>query len=674
MATGDPAIDAAFSSVSADTSSHPVTGDEAIDTAFNGNSSSQTSQPEVTYDANLFRKRVGRDPSPTELANFKQFKGVGFAGDPTQGKFTAGQAAVGGVEDALSLGTGTILGVPAAAGGYLYGLTGANGSDSLSAARAARNAVTYQPRTEAGQAGLETLGQIKPGEIAPRLLDVAGAPNAAQTVREVEERTGDVAPLLGEAAAGFPVTRATAGGIAKVVPAMDDPEAPTNVVSRQAQAALDKTTAESQQSMGAAQAVPPASSLPPALQKAVVAHAQRTGGAINPEALTNHAEAMQHGVQLMEGQATRDPILYSNEQNSVDPKIRARINKQEDQLTDAIDDVRREAGPATVGNNPIQNGQIAVDSLKSYDVPVKADIKGRYKALIDANGGTVPIDTSSFLQNVDAQLKKQYLTDSVPSQGTAILNSLRRDEPMDFEGFEAARSRLAEAQREGGSGGVAAGIIRNQLEQLPLSPAAASLKGLADSARSAAKARFDAMEADPAYEAAVNDTAKIGAPSPLADKFLDKYALNAPKANLDLMMQKLDEGGQEAVASHTLSTMRKAAIGNTGEVMPNGYAGFMQKYGPKLDSLVKPDTAESLDSLGRVIHNAKVAPPGDVVNYSKSGVIMNAAQGAGESFVNAKTAGLGIPIIKRLVSSRDVKRTLEPGAGLSRLSDVVNRP
>lgn len=197
---------------------------------------------------------------------------------------------------------------------------------------------------------------------------------------------------------------------------------------------------------------------------------------------------------------------------------------------------------------------------------------------------------------------------------------------------------------------------------------------MADIARGAAKSRFDALEADPAYEAAVNDTAKIGTPSPLADKFLDKYALNAPKASLDLMMQKLDEGGQEAVGSHTLSTMRKAAIGNTGKVTANGYAGFMQKYGPKLDSLVKPDTVESLDSLGRVIHNAKVAPPGDVVNYSKSGVIRNAATGAGETFVNAKTAGLGIPIIKQIVHARDVKRTLEPGAGLSRLSDVVNRP
>lgn len=34
----------------------------------------------IVYDASLFRKRVGRDPSPAELANFKQFKGGGWAG------------------------------------------------------------------------------------------------------------------------------------------------------------------------------------------------------------------------------------------------------------------------------------------------------------------------------------------------------------------------------------------------------------------------------------------------------------------------------------------------------------------------------------------------------------------------------------------------------------------
>src|ERR1700747_1448222 len=122
------------------------------------------SSPAVTYDAAEFKRRVGRDPESAELANFKAFKGVGFAGDPTQGKFTAGQAAVGGGEAALSLATGIPAAI-AAAPAYVVGLTGVGGTNSLDAARATRNALTYSPRTEAGQAALQTVGEIRPGEI-----------------------------------------------------------------------------------------------------------------------------------------------------------------------------------------------------------------------------------------------------------------------------------------------------------------------------------------------------------------------------------------------------------------------------------------------------------------------------------------------------------------------------
>lgn len=512
-----------------------------------------------------------------------------------------------------------------------------------------------------------TLGNQISGRpaIGPEAVSTAydknfGTGPAAQTFKE------RIPQAIEAISTAVPVIKGV-GGIAGRV------AAPAPVID--AQAALDRAAANSPQSMGAAAAAPRISNLSPPLQQGFRQAVQKTGGAVNPEAAVNHAEADLHGVQLMDGQASRDPTQFSNEQNSTNPAIVKRINDQETQMTDAIDNIRREAAPGAVQNNHIENGQIAVDGLKAHDEPVQADIRAKYKALVDANGGAVPIDPGTFLGNVDSALKKNYLTKSVPPAAAELLDSLRANEPLDFEGFEAARTRLAEAQREGGSSGQAARIIRGELEQLPLSPAAAGLKGLADSARSAAKARFDALEADPAYQAAVDDVAsgvKRGQPSPLADRFLDKYALGtAPKANVDTMMAKLDTEAQQAVASHTLNAIRKGAITPNGKVSPNGYNSAMQKYGPKLGSLVSSETAESLDSLGRVITNAKVPPPGHSVNYSKSGVIINAAQGIGEVAVNAKTFGLGMPVIKQIAEGRAVKRALAPGAGLTRLSDVA---
>ncbi len=507
--------------------------------------------------------------------------------------------------------------------------------------------------TVASDTGSPLLGAIANSAVNLEALGLGGKGSAA-AIKATGKAAGTATDLAGSVASAFRPTPLTA------------------------QQVVERSAINSPQSMGAASAAANLSKAPPQIKVAIVKAAQQTGGAVNDVAMHNHLEAAAHGVDLMEGQATRDATTFSDEQNSTNPAVMKRRQDQEVQMTDAIDNIRREAGPTTVQNNPIQNGQLAVDALKSYDEPIKADIKSKYQALVDANGGTVPIDPGQFLSNVDSALKKQYLTASVPPAASELLGSLRAGEPLDFEGFEAARTRLAEAQRDGGSSGVAAGIIRNQLEQLPLSQQAAGLKGLADTARSAAKARFDALDSDPAYQAAVDDNAKIGTPSPLADKFLDKYALSAPKANLDLMMQKLSPEAKQAVASHALSTIRDSAITNNGKVSPNGYNGAIQKYGPKLSSLVGPETVESLESLGHVITNAKVPPEGHFVNYSKSGVLRNAATGTaqeiGGAVLNAKTMGLGVPIVKGLADRAFAKRVLAPGAGLGKLSDIANPP
>jgi hypothetical protein len=550
----------------------------------------------------------------------------------------------------------------------LSGVTGGVGSlaDALTGSDPGTHDYAYRPRTEAGKA-IAAASADEAAAVGRGYDAVVGTGPLAQTLKErVPEALGAISTVTGLAE-----TPKVVGGIAKTTSGLAQIpklfKEPLDV-----QAAMDAAASNSPQSMGAAAAAQRINLLSPAMRQGFRDAVQKTGGAVNPEAAVNHAEADAHGVQLMEGQATRDPAQFSREQNSTHPDIVKRINDQNTQMTEALDEIRREASPGAVQNSPIDNGQIAVDSLKAYDEPVQADIRAKYKALTDANGGSVPIDPGTFLGKVDTALKKNYLTNSVPPAAAELLNGVRNGEPLDFEGFEAARTRLAEAQREGGSAGQAARIIRGELEQLPLSPAGAHLKGLADTARAAAKARFDELDADPAYQAAVDDVSngvRRGEPSALADRFLDKYALGtAPKANVDRMTAKLDPEAQQAVAAHTLSTIRKSAIPASGTITPTGLNNALAKYGPKLDSLISPESQEALESLGRVVSNAKTPPPGHFVNYSKSGVIINAAQGVGEAALNAKTFGIGAPIIKKLSEGSWAKQTLKPGAGLDKLT------
>ncbi len=542
---------------------------------------------------------------------------------------------------------------------------------------ALENSLTYDPKTPEGKYAIGQIGKVvKP--VAEGVKKATGALIGDENVPAVSDTVNAIPVFKLPAAIGSlgSATADTARAVGNVV------KAPLNkyrdLVYQGKQDSL--SSLDSAQSMGAARSAPSIDKLSPSLRRAVREASQETGAVPNADVLERHAEADLHGVQLTEGQATRDPITYSNEQNSTHKDIVKRLGDQNDQLTDAIDNVRREAAPGAVQNDPIENGQIAVDSLKAYDEPVRADIDAKYAAARSASAdGDLQMNGSSFVENANKALKPQSKFRFLPSTVKGILDDVgEAGGKMSLDDYQAYDTQLgneiAKAKASGDGNAVAAITrVRDVLHTVePIGEETAKAKALFSTARSAARARFEALEADPGYEAAVNDISlngvKKGKPSALADKFLDRYALQAPKANVDRLMEKLDPDAQQAVAAHTLSTIRKAAITNNGVVTPSGFTGAVSKYGSKLDSLVSPETRESLDSLGRVIHNAKVAPPGHFVNASKSGVISNAAHGVaqplGEAVINAHTLGMGVPVIKGIAENRFAKRVLAPGAGL----------
>jgi hypothetical protein len=647
----------------------PAAAQDARTAFFASGGQTDTPAPPTVYDAALFRKRVGRDPEPAELANFKASKGVGWAGDPTQGKFTAGQAAVGGAEDALSLASGTLLGVPAAAGGYLVGLTGVNGSTSLTAARTARNAVTYQPRSEAGQAGLATIGQIRPGEIVPRFLDAAGMPNAAETTREVEERTMDVAPLLGEAAAGFPTSRAVGK---RVFSPMQDPESAPSAADVAA-----NTTRDSPQSMGAAAASPRISNASPQLQQAMVTAAQKTGGAVNPDALGRHLEAdtLPVPVPLTEGEALGDVTRISNERNN--PGLADWYNKRNGKLKENLQAIRDEVGPDVFTTNAVEHGDTLIKAYEDKDAAATADISAKYKALADANGGNLPMDGKGFVQNAQAALKQQMKAPFLPSGIQATLSELGSG-PMTFENFENLRTTLAaegrKAARSGdGNAEAAINIVRDQLENMPVEGRTADVKALADTARSAAKARFDALRADPAYKAAID-----GSVPP--DRFVQRFVTGGTRDNVALMKQNLahDPVAQQTMGVAAIDSLRDAARVNpdgTGVFSQAGFNKQRRALDTKMRSLISPEHAETVESLGNVARYTQEQPAGHFINNSKTFVAAAAegAKGLAEHAVNSKTLGIGGTAARNFMNKRaakaELRRITAPGAGLDVLEE-----
>ena len=449
-------------------------------------------------------------------------------------------------------------------------------------------------------------------------------------------------------------------------------------------------------SVGAA-ATPDATIIKQALQTATPEFQQLYGNMpldkVNAPVVLRHLEgdSLPVPVRLTEGQATGDLVKISKEQNTRGtPEGQAlayRLNEQNKALVDNVPAIREKAAPDVYSTRTIESSEALIDAYKKLDADRSAQISSAYKKLEDANGGTFPVDGVQLAKNADALLAKKLKTNFVPPEIAADLKRFREGEPMTFEQFEALRTNLAaeirKAERSGdGNRSMASSLVYQALEDLPLQGSAAQLKPLADSARSLAKSRFDALKKDPAYKAAVNETVP-------ADKFFDKYVIRGVNKNVNTMVETLgrDSVGHQHIKAGTINWLSdKAGI-------VDGKGNFSQaNYNKALKSLddvrnyqeiFDPETQLQLKTLGNVANYTQFQPRGSYVNNSNTlvGYLANKAAGGAEALGNV--AGLkfvgGYPVgteARKFIRSRKekaaVEKSLQPGAG-STLEDVKNK-
>lgn len=259
-------------------------------------------------------------------------------------------------------------------------------------------------------------------------------------------------------------------------------------------------------SVGAA-AVPDVVTIRQALQSATPEFQQMYGNmpldkANKPVLMRDlEADSLPIPMRLTEGMATQDPVKISREQNlrGQQPELAYHINKLNEQLVENVPLIRERAAPDVYATKTIESSQALIDAYKALDDTRSAEISKAYKALEDAAGGEFPVDGVTLAQNAEAALAKKLKTDFLPSGIKNQLERFKNGEPMTFEAFEAMRTNLAaeirKAERTGdGNAAMASSIVREALENLPLKGEAAALKPLADTARSLAKSRFDALK------------------------------------------------------------------------------------------------------------------------------------------------------------------------------------
>ena len=527
--------------------------------------------------------------------------------------------------------------------------------------------ITEDPayKQEAVRRAMDSIGQYI-GESANTISQKTGIPKS-----DVENMINTLSFAAGE---GFAATKGARAKLSeqfnKAFPEME--QAPKPSMAGVGAAATDKSTILNQ----ALQNATP--ELKAELQKLKPEE-------VNLPVLERHIEAdsLPVPIKLSEGQATRDPHIFSEEMNSrgKNKELATRYNEQNAQLVENIDAIKENASPNVYGTNHVENGQSLIDAYLDIDKQRLANIDSKYEALRQAAGGNFPIDGVAFADNALNSLKKNLKTEFLPDSIMRQVNAFKRGEPMTFEQFEAMRTNLASEMRKAdragdGNAEFALGKVREALEDLPLVGETAELKILADDARSAAKERFDTLDADKAYKSAIN-----GKVAP--DDFIQKFVINGKKNDIDTMVRHLGEDSQarEVMAAGVVNWLKSKA-----GILPDGSGAFSQKgfnkalssIDPKILNIVGPEVNAQLQALGKTARNIQERPAGGYVNESNtfvSGLAEKAKSGA-EIGLNYTLGGGVVPVgtmartaVHNVKEAVKVKQALKPGAGV-KLKDI----
>jgi hypothetical protein len=576
------------------------------------------------------------------------------------------------VETALTLGTGAITAPIAAVeqlGSDIYGKITGKPNVGQDVFKARMQAGTYVPRTESGKEMVETVGKAfeatkLPPVLAPELTAVTAAgrlPPAKpegkpkmtakeyETTRAIVEGT---APQFKQDPPGLP-------GLASVGAAgRRDPVA--------IRAAIDALPVEMQ---GAARNIPT--------------------NRVNLQALESHAQALNLPVpiNLTRGQATGDLVALSNELNRRGElqNIAYRMGETNKALIENLSAIRDRAAPDLPGSKPSDFGQIVIDTYKGIDTDRLTNIKNLYKNLETAAGGDFPIDSRAFVNNADTQLSKKLKSEFVPATIQRQLQAYRDGGKMDFEQFEALRSNLYKETTKAqvandGNATMALSIIRDSLEELPLTGGAAALKPLADAARAAARERFQALDRDPAYKAAVND--KVA-----AENFVNTFVLSKGKGtekNVQTMMDTLGKGtdGQYAVAANIIEYLRSKSVDQQGNFSQAAYNKALKELDPKLQNIFDGATAQTLRDLGEVSKKVMAQPKGSFANNSNTfvsalaervgkGISKSAEQGLNILVPGASIGTAAAEVRARRAGRKFEEESLKPLAGVEGKSNLI---
>jgi len=395
------------------------------------------------------------------------------------------------------------------------------------------------------------------------------------------------------------------------------------------------------------------------------------------------ADSLPVPVRLTKGQATQDPILISRERNErkLKEQLAYHFNDQNKALQENATLMKDRVAPNIHTTDYVADSEQAINLVNQKIAADDKAISEAYKALENYGAGKIQVDSATFGNEA-----KKALSDDIEFLPSVIANRLEsyaNGKAMNFNQFENLRTIIAretrKAQQAGdGNAAHALGVVRSELEKMPLLGETAEAKVLADNARSLAKQQFDLLDKkrdtyNPIYEKVFNGGAD-------SKDFIQSLILRGGNKEFDKTMQlaQTDPTLMEHLRSGTLDAIIRDSTDASGNFLTGKFAKNIQNLdiNKRLDALFGENakTLRNIANTGRLI---EARPKGSFVNESNTAVAGAVMQMAGQY---AGKFAKGVPGVKHVIepaseiianrkAKKQIAETLKPGAGV-RLSDI----
>jgi hypothetical protein len=577
---------------------------------------------------------------------------------------------VGAGETALTLGTGAVGGTLGTLAGTLQGLSqqilsGQFGTPEAvraveKAAAAGAQALTYQPRTQAGQEQVQAVGQVL-ANVLPPVLPAIAAPGAVmQAARTAAPTVGAARQIAG--AAGQRAATATGQAIARPV------QAATTAVRE----TLGMET-------------------PAVATTAPAAGARVSGGAAaTPEAMrrTTTAESLPVPVQLTKGAATRDAqqLAFEKEQIKSDLGGPLRQRAEENNLQALQNfDALAEMTDAQLMDLSSTGGAV-VKSLTDGLTAAKNKTRAAYKAAENAGELENNVTLSSVVDYINENIPEGDLAPILKAAqqkaiaiGAAVPDADGRlvAQPITLRQAESLRQTFQRAGFEGADQ-FHGGSLKRAFD--------VETEGLGgDLYKKARQIRLDQarkFENRAIVARLIKNRKGMEDPQVAADQVFRKSILNSSPEEITFLKRVLltsGKDGQQAfkeLQGATVRHLRDEATKGMGMdsqdrplISPAKLHQSVQALDAngRLDVILGKKNAQTVRDLDDVVRYVTTVPPGTLVNSSgTAGTLMAAIAEAGAT---GALTGLPLPVASGL---RQIIKMRQEGRTKAKINEALN--